>query len=763
MDDVSSSTGETGGFTKPRPGVEQKPTAHLFVANCGPAVGLSFDVIKKSFSSFGPVAAVHPAGDSGTRVVVSFEKVEDAVAAKNAWNGHKCDALQGRIMFMQFSVFQPPSLVEDHHPVMTSSAECGIPGLQLYPDFVSEDEEKRLLAAVDQLPWQVLAKRRVQHFGYEFLYKSRNVDLSQRLGVLPPFVDAVVERLSALPELTSSEERSLPLDQLTVNEYPRGIGLSPHIDTHSAFEGSIMSLSLAGPCAMEFRRYMNASKEESGNLTEDDDRGSDNVPGKSQMERRALLLPARSLVVLSDEARYVWHHYIPHHKIDYVNGEIIERGSRRVSFTFRKVRHGPCHCKFVQDCDSQVSGIPSSPFLSTAESEECLNSDELGGDAGLDISDESSKVNYQNRGKRTSRSESRRSFSTDQTIGDVGDAQETRELQQKNLNEQSFRHFSHPTPDIEKQYVHKVYDAIAPHFSSTRFAKWPKVAAFLDSLAPGSIIADSGCGNGKYLGLNPKCYFIGCDISPPLVAICSQRGHEALVADALHLPYRSNFYDAAISIAVLHHLSSDQRRIRALEELVRVVRPGGKVLITVWAVEQEDSRLVKKWTPLEGKYTEEWVADEDVKSHLKKSPSSSSLNIIQEGDGCEATICSDDVSTLDIVERDEASRVDSSTSLSSIEEQQSIQTAGKVQDPQQEYFVPWHLPYHRAEVNGASVAAVASGFARKDDKKGAVVYDRYYHVFAEGELERLTSKVKGAVIVDQFYDKSNWCVILQKA
>lgn len=341
-----------------------------------------------------------------------------------------------------------------------------------------------------------------------------------------------------------------------------------------------------------------------------------------------------------------------------------------------QVRHGPCHCKFVQDCDSQVSGIPSSPFLSTAESEECLNSDELGGDAGLDISDESSKVNYQNRGKRTSRSESRRSFSTDQTIGDVGDAQETRELQQKNLNEQSFRHFSHPTPDIEKQYVHKVYDAIAPHFSSTRFAKWPKVAAFLDSLAPGSIIADSGCGNGKYLGLNPKCYFIGCDISPPLVAICSQRGHEALVADALHLPYRSNFYDAAISIAVLHHLSSDQRRIRALEELVRVVRPGGKVLITVWAVEQEDSRLVKKWTPLEGKYTEEWVADEDVKSHLKKSPSSSSLNIIQEGDGCEATICSDDVSTLDIVERDEASRVDSSTSLSSIEEQQSIQTAG---------------------------------------------------------------------------------------
>ncbi|RAL54250.1 hypothetical protein DM860_001378 [Cuscuta australis] len=35
-----------------------------------------------------------------------------------------------------------------------------------------------------------------------------------------------------------------------------------------------------------------------------------------------------------------------------------------------------------------------------------------------------------------------------------------------------------------------------------------------------------------------------------------------------------------------------------------------------------------------------------------------------------------------------------------------------------------------------SASAVASGLAKKDDKKGAVVYNRYYHVFSEGELER---------------------------
>jgi alkylated DNA repair protein alkB family protein 8 len=50
--------------------------------------------------------------------------------------------------------------------------------------------------------------------------------------------------------------------------------------------------------------------------------------------------------------------------------------------------------------------------------------------------------------------------------------------------------------------------------------------------------------------------------------------------------------------------------------------------------------------------------------------------------------------------------------------------------------VPWHLPYHRAEVSGASACALENGLAKMDDKKGAVVYNRYYHVFSEGELER---------------------------
>jgi len=98
-----------------------------------------------------------------------------------------------------------------------------------------------------------------------------------------------------------------------VNEYPPGVGLSPHVDTHSAFEDLIFSLSLSGPCIMEFRRYENGDwipKVASSSAAK-----VENTEDQSNFIRRAIYLPPRSLLLLSGEARYAWHHYIPHHKV----------------------------------------------------------------------------------------------------------------------------------------------------------------------------------------------------------------------------------------------------------------------------------------------------------------------------------------------------------------------------------------------------------------------------------------------------------------
>ena len=86
-------------------------------------------------------------------------------------------------------------------------------------------------------------------------------------------------------------------------------------------------------------------------------------------------------------------------------------------------------------------------------------------------------------------------------------------------------------------------------------------------------------------------HIVGCDMCRELVTIASGRGHEVTVADCLNLPYRSNWFDGVISIAVVHHLASVSRRQEAVREMVRVVRVGGQILVYVWALEQERKKV----------------------------------------------------------------------------------------------------------------------------------------------------------------------------
>ncbi|XP_012439187.1 alkylated DNA repair protein ALKBH8 homolog [Gossypium raimondii] len=334
-------------FVRPKEG-DSESSPDLYVANCGPAVGLQFDTIASAFSSFGEVKGVYAADESGARVIVSFLEPASAHSAFIALNDRPCPHLGGRSLHIRHSILQPPSSRGMASvPVSLNASDLNIPGLYLFHDFISAVEEEQLLQAVDTGSWISLSKRRVQHYGYKFCYDTRNVDTKQHLGALPSFVSFILERISLSPDIPEK----LDLDQLTVNEYPPGVGLSPHIDTHSAFEGLIFSLSLAGPCIMEFRRYTAGSwapKTASISDTE-----VENPNSCSEVSRKAIYLPPRSMLLLSGEARCAWHHYIPHHKIDKVNETMIRRGSRRVSFTFRKVRRGPCQCEFPQYCDSQ--------------------------------------------------------------------------------------------------------------------------------------------------------------------------------------------------------------------------------------------------------------------------------------------------------------------------------------------------------------------------------------------------------------------------
>lgn len=130
------------------------------------------------------------------------------------------------------------------------------------------------------------------------------------------------------------------------------------------------------------------------------------------------------------------------------------------------------------------------------------------------------------------------------------------------------------------------------------------IERFLGGLPDGSIGLDIGCGNGKYLAVNKNVFIIASDRSSNLVRIATQHApHTAIVADILDLPHAPNSFDFAISIAVIHHLSTPERRIEAVSTILDVLKPptsptsgttdssnGGKTLLYVWALEQRDSR-----------------------------------------------------------------------------------------------------------------------------------------------------------------------------
>ena len=151
---------------------------------------------------------------------------------------------------------------------------------------------------------------------------------------------------------------------------------------------------------------------------------------------------------------------------------------------------------------------------------------------------------------------------------------------------------------IEKIFVQDVYDRIADDFSDTRYRTWTCVEDFLDKIPDDSTVADIGCGNGKAMLYRKNLIWSGCDFSKNLVKICVNRGLNAVPGDVMDIPFNDSTYDYTLCIAVLHHLSTHEKRIKAVEELVRITKPGGEIFILCWAIDQPpDSR--RKFTEQE--------------------------------------------------------------------------------------------------------------------------------------------------------------------
>lgn len=156
--------------------------------------------------------------------------------------------------------------------------------------------------------------------------------------------------------------------------------------------------------------------------------------------------------------------------------------------------------------------------------------------------------------------------------------------------------------------------------------------------------------------------------------------------------------DLCISIAVLHHLATPERRLKALIEINRVLSIGGQALVYVWAKEQ--------------------CRNQNLSTYLKQNKTNKQNIMPKNEETKEFCVESIDVNLPIHTNRSNFTHND--------------------------LLVPWKLNQ------------------KKEQDKKPQTHLRYYHVFDETELKYLCEQINNCKVVDYYYDQGNWCVIFEK-
>ncbi len=175
-------------------------------------------------------------------------------------------------------------------------------GLAYEAEFITEAEERRLLASIDEIEFREVtmrgqtARRTVRHFGYDYDYES--------WGALAP-AEPLPSSLVWLRDRCARFAHVPPeaLVQTLVSRYPPGAPIGWHRDA-PMFGAKVVGVSLLSSCRMRFQRR---------------------IAGARRVYE--LELAPRSAYVLGGEARSAWQHSITPVK------------TLRYSITFRTLKH----------------------------------------------------------------------------------------------------------------------------------------------------------------------------------------------------------------------------------------------------------------------------------------------------------------------------------------------------------------------------------------------------------------------------------------
>jgi SAM-dependent methyltransferase len=150
-------------------------------------------------------------------------------------------------------------------------------------------------------------------------------------------------------------------------------------------------------------------------------------------------------------------------------------------------------------------------------------------------------------------------------------------------------------PDVVAKYERDTWSRCADGYIDTFAGITRETVPLLmeaGGIRPGSQVLEIGSGPGHVADLlvEAGASVTGVDFSPKMVEIAQGRYPQIAFrqADAEHLPFEPDSFDAVVANFVTHHLARPER---VFGEVHRVLKQSGRFAFVVWGAQQEQSSI----------------------------------------------------------------------------------------------------------------------------------------------------------------------------